>query len=262
MRYRFFKTVARGIPMLTYLGSNTPTPGQYNFRLSKFQINQQTIHLLRLHPSSIDRSYLDTYAYFCPQGGYIDIPIHPAGIEPKYLFTPSFSGCHMAVDRIIGNKYRVYHVEGGKEDTQYNDIPKRNHGFGMVDAMEYKHYGFSPPDAMSFETENMLGAAFMKYSTQTKMWEMHYQSQYADGIPSILGTIENENGIFTNVHVCIPENLSVRKIRSKLLRYYIQKQLAATFSIAKSNKKAFVDEVNKEKKLSKTQSNSNTFNCV
>lgn len=264
----------KAIPILTYIDQKLPVQEIYSFHLSKFEMKNQkyqdTYHLLQIDPSSDKKLYSES-AYFCPQGKYIDIPVHPAAGQPKYLFTPPFSGCHMVVDRIDGEHFRVYHVQGGHEDVEYNNFPKEVHGYGMVGAMEYKDYGYSQRTPILPEiSENMLGAAYMAYSVQSKKWIIHYQSQFATGIPFIQSTTwKNENGknVCTRVQAIISDKFEVRKTRAVFLSNFLSNfredsDLPAVFSIARSNKKAFVDEANKEKDIRKSQSNSEKFNCV
>ncbi|MDE1482746.1 RHS repeat-associated core domain-containing protein [Xenorhabdus bovienii] len=114
-------------------------------------------------------------AYWLPQGGYTDIPIHPSGIQ-KCLFTPAFSGCTLAVDKLNENTLRAYHVEGSKEDAQYNNLAVAAHGEGLVMAMEFPDYGFHT-DKTGQRLRNTQGFAFMSYNQSQKKWEIHYQRQ-------------------------------------------------------------------------------------
>lgn len=79
-----------------------------------------------------------TLAYWAPQGGYVDIPAHPQKGQPKLVLTPGFSGCTFVADKLNENTLRVRHVQGGKEDLEYNNLPDEAHGLGMISAMEYK----------------------------------------------------------------------------------------------------------------------------
>lgn len=131
------------IPTLTYIDPQhlNNVDDVFNFRLVKFKVRQRELYSIKLHEKNLQgRSYLDTSAYWCRQGKYVDIPIHPSTNDPKYLFTPPFSGCALVVDQIDSERYRVYHVEGGKHDAQYNNL--RDHGLGQVTTMEYKDYGY------------------------------------------------------------------------------------------------------------------------
>ncbi|WP_216891777.1 RHS repeat domain-containing protein, partial [Pseudomonas putida] len=102
------------------------------------------------------------YAYWAPQGGYVDIAAHPRKGEPELLFTPGFSGCSLVVDKMSEATLRVRHVEGSKEDAQYNDLDEAEHGMGMLGAMEFTDYGFHDA-AEGRVVENVTATAFMKY---------------------------------------------------------------------------------------------------
>nr|WP_241391766.1 RHS repeat domain-containing protein [Serratia proteamaculans]ULG18324.1 SppC [Serratia proteamaculans] len=128
-------------------------------------------------------------AYWAPQGGYVDIPVHPHGGEPELVFTPGFSGCVFVADKLSENTIRVRHVEGNKEDAQYND-ESIDHGLGMIEAMEYKHYGYYT-DENGIVIENITGSAFMRYereagSDRPGKWKIKYQAiENASNILSI-----------------------------------------------------------------------------
>lgn len=114
------------------------------------------------------------YAYWAPQGGYVDIPAHPSNGQPQLVFTPGFSGCTLAVDQLSADTLRVRHVEGGKEDAQYNSETIK-HGLGMANAMEYRDYGYFQAGAGPL-LESVQGTAFMQYDQRSKGWAIHHQS--------------------------------------------------------------------------------------
>ncbi|AOJ73507.1 hypothetical protein WS78_32205 (plasmid) [Burkholderia savannae] len=117
-------------------------------------------------------------AYWVPQGKYYDIPVHPdITTDPIHVFTPAFSGCSFVVDMMSEETLRVYHVEGGKEEEQYNRVGIE-HGRGMVAAMEYPDYGFHRIGESNIE--NVHGFAFLRYeSKEGGSWNLHYQGQEA-----------------------------------------------------------------------------------
>lgn len=122
-------------------------------------------------------------AYWAPQGGYVDIPAHPQKGDPELVFTPGFSGCTFVADKLNENTIRVRHVQGGKEDAEYNDLDSSEHGLGMIDAMEYQHYGYHTNEHGEL-IENVTGSAFMKY--ENNKWNIIYQSlANAPGISSL-----------------------------------------------------------------------------
>ncbi|WP_155736116.1 hypothetical protein [Pseudomonas chlororaphis] len=130
-----------------------------------------------------DRDGKTVLGYWAPQGGYVDIPAKPNG-GVKYVFTPAFSGCSFCVDQLSEDILRVWHVEGGKEDAQYNNIDKNMHGLGMAGAMEYCDYGYHS-DSLGDKIENITGFAFLKIDEKGQ-WRMQYQGQLA--APNIAGT--------------------------------------------------------------------------
>lgn len=113
------------------------------------------------------RKYAE-YAYWAPQGGFVDIPMHPKDGEPNYVFTPDFSGCCLVVDKISDTTLRVRHVEGGKEEEQYNTLQAMDIGNGMVGNMLYDDYGIINGH------ENSCGFAFMAYNGGR--WIIKWQS--------------------------------------------------------------------------------------
>ncbi|WP_426237011.1 RHS repeat domain-containing protein [Pseudomonas sp. TWP3-2] len=120
--------------------------------------------------------------FWAPQGGFVDIPLHPAGTQPDHVFTPGFSGCSLTVDQLNDNVLRVRHVEGGKEDAQYNKLPAQEHGMGQAAAMEFADYGYAKDQQGRSETVT-TGFAFMKYDRKQQAWNIHHQTiQGASGI--------------------------------------------------------------------------------
>lgn len=113
-------------------------------------------------------------AYWVAQGKYLNIPKHPdPHRDHLYVFTPNFSGCSFVVDDWGDEVIRVYHVEGGKEDKQYNNV--ENHGNGLINYMSFRDYGFYQKGSTTIK--NITGFAFMRYNTQIRNWEIHYQKQ-------------------------------------------------------------------------------------
>ena len=120
--------------------------------------------------------------YWAPQGGYVDVPLNPTGTDPEFVFTPGFSGCSLTVDQLNDNVLRVRHVEGGKEEAQYNKLSAVEHGLGLSASMEFIDYGFDVDGNKKVESQ-LTGFAFMKYDRKSRAWNIHYQSvQGASGI--------------------------------------------------------------------------------
>ena len=150
--------------------------------------------------------------YWVAQGGYVDIPMHPAGTEPEYVFTPGFSGCSLTVDQLNDNTLRVRHVEGNKETEQYNRLPSAEHGMGMSVAMEFMDYGFD--DEGGKVVTELTGFAFMRYERKTRTWDIHYQSN--QGVATI-GVYSTERKLFggSKSFANVMEKPKVRRTMSK-----------------------------------------------
>ncbi|OBU42129.1 type IV secretion protein Rhs [Photobacterium damselae] len=152
-----------------------------------------------------------TLAYWAPQGGYVDIPAHPKNGKPELVFTPGFSGCIFVADKLNENTIRVRHVQGGKEDSEYNNLAADEHGQGMIDAMEYRDYGYHH-DVKERLMENIKGSAFMIYKNER--WNIRYQS--LANAPGILSLKEESGGLFRKLPqlkgtICYSEGRSVVK---------------------------------------------------
>ncbi|WP_235103028.1 hypothetical protein [Photobacterium carnosum] len=90
-----------------------------------------------------------------------------------YVFTPNFSGCSLVIDDWSDDLIRVYHVEGGKEDKQYNDV--KDHRNGLIKYMSFRDYDFYKKGNTTIKSVN--GFAFMHYNIQAGHWVIHYQKQ-------------------------------------------------------------------------------------
>lgn len=133
------------------------------------------------------------FAYWAPQGGYVDIPAHPRAGDPRLLFTPGFGGCALVADRLNETTIRVRHVVGGQEDAQYNNLGSLEHGQGMMAAMEYKDYGYHE-DTKGRLINNAEGTAFMQYEEEGG-WSIKYQGLAK--VPIIMAMNENTVGMFS-----------------------------------------------------------------
>ncbi|WP_433784019.1 RHS repeat domain-containing protein [Pseudomonas frederiksbergensis] len=152
--------------------------------------------------------------YWAAQGGYVDIPVHPKGTDPEFVFTPGFSGCSLTVDQLNDNVLRVRHVEGAKEDAQYNKLPSAEHGMGLSASMEFTDYGFDVDENNSVITET-TGFAFMRYDRKIKAWDIHYQT--LQGAATIGKYSPTRRGFFgaTKSSVNVFERTKVRNTMSK-----------------------------------------------
>uniref|UniRef100_UPI0036DB687A hypothetical protein n=1 Tax=Photorhabdus sp. RM322S TaxID=3342825 RepID=UPI0036DB687A len=133
-------------------------------------------------------------AYWVPQGGYVDIPAQPdLSRHPQHVFTPGFSGCSFVIDKMNTDTLRVRHVQGDKEDVEYNNLDI-DHGMGMVAAMEFRDYGYHET-ANSEVVKNTYGSAFLKFNPEEKQWQLHYQKLAA--APNIMAIESKPGGLFS-----------------------------------------------------------------
>lgn len=186
--------------------------------------------------------------------------------DPKYVFTQPFSGCTLVVDlmekRVKGKYekyYRVYHVQGGYEDVEYNKL--NDHGYGMVTSMEYRNYGYFRTERGNprLFTENIIGSAFMAYDVQQEKWILYHQSQHGEqGYLGVAG-ISYENGA-KQIRAKVPNGIIVPKSAIVSVTSVVDNIYAVEFDDARKVKKVFVAEVHKEKKQSTSDSESS--NCV
>lgn len=136
------------------------------------------INALKIHDPKVDKLPEQANAvlgYWAPQGGYVDIPIHPAWGEPDHLFTADFGGCALVADQMDANRLRIRHVEGAKELAQYNGLARADHGWGQSMSMEFHDYGLRVNDKGQADAI-LTGFAFMKYDRTALAWKLHFQS--------------------------------------------------------------------------------------
>ncbi|MGL4213698.1 MAG: RHS repeat-associated core domain-containing protein, partial [Morganella morganii] len=148
------------------------------------------LRIIDTETSAFQRGKGTTLAYWVPQGGYADIPAHPENGQPQLVFTPGFSGCSFVADKLDDMTIRVRHVQGGKEDAEYNRLHASEHGHGMIGAMEYRDYGYHE-NYSGTVLENIQGSAFMKYEGDS--WQIKYQR--LKNAPGIVSMGEKTSGI-------------------------------------------------------------------
>lgn len=191
--------------------------GVFNFIMDRFTSAGGSFNALRF----VDGSKADTAdrersvtGYWAPQGSYVDVPTRPGPDDPAYVFTPAFNGCSLTVEQLNDNTLRVRHVEGNKENAQFNNLPPEEHGMGLSAAMEYKDYGFDLDEAGRPE-EIVSGFAFMKFDKKQQLWNIHYQT--VQGASIINRYAPGKKGWFssTNASVAIYKQSRVRKTMSK-----------------------------------------------
>lgn len=116
----------------------------------------------------------DTRAYYVAAKKSVMIPVHPTENDPKYLFTDSFAGCSLVVDRLTHahkDQYKVYHVFSNHE-YNYNNVYFDDR-LGQAASLVYTDYGYHKINHKL--VQNRAAVAFMKYSEISKSWEIHYQ---------------------------------------------------------------------------------------
>ncbi|KAA0015540.1 hypothetical protein F0A16_20250 [Salinicola corii] len=122
--------------------------------------------------------------YWIPQGESAELPATPGPGDPKFAFTPDFTGCSLMIDKLNQESYRVYHVQGGHKgghggeapisymDIEYNN-EGRDHGMGLTYSSKFSDYGTeSSPRAF----------IFMKYDLTLEKWCVYTQSQNGLGV--------------------------------------------------------------------------------
>ncbi|WP_229064065.1 RHS repeat protein [Morganella morganii] len=167
--------------------------GIMEFNAVHIPVGNNGINALRIidtETSAFQRGKGTTLAYWVPQGGYADIPAHPENGQPQLVFTPGFSGCSFVADKLDDTTIRVRHVQGGKEDAEYNRLHASEHGHGMIGAMEYRDYGYHE-NYSGTVLENIQGSAFMKYEGDS--WQIKYQR--LKNAPGIVSMGEKTSGI-------------------------------------------------------------------
>ncbi|WP_265034241.1 RHS repeat domain-containing protein [Wolbachia endosymbiont (group B) of Phalera bucephala] len=162
-----------------YKGSNLLKEGKsqvFNFAIGKVDTGYDEEGKDKFYTLKIGEKETNK-AYWLPQGGYVDIDREPfIDDDPHYVFTPDFSGCSLTVNVIDVDKLRVRHVEGNKEDAQFNQLPVKERGSETTHVMEYKDYGYYKNDRGNL-VENVTGFAYMKYDIINLRWVLSYQKQ-------------------------------------------------------------------------------------
>ena len=200
--------------------NNLQGGGKLLFTMEKFSYGGaasgffNALRVLR-SPTDIPQGNNAVLAYWAPQGGFVDIPINPGRRDADHVFTPGFSGCSLTVDQLNDNVLRVRHVQGGKEDVEYNDLAVIDHGLGLSAAMEYKDYGYIL-NSEGQQEEVTTAFAFMRFNREDGVWSIFQQStqgtaainQYSpDKKPSLFNR--------SNASVSVYSKTRVRKVQSK-----------------------------------------------
>lgn len=162
--------------------------GQIPFSVIKFSIDDKNYHALQIADNPIYNHNSAEMVYWAPQGGYVDIPKIPSPSEPKFVLTPGFSGCSLVADQLNNEKIRVYHVEGGKENQQYNNLDRTN--TLHLNNMRFIDYGIYHDEM--FKT-NTFSTAFLRFEEEIENWVIYYQS--LSNLPVLVSLDENKSCI-------------------------------------------------------------------
>ncbi|XP_063620908.1 uncharacterized protein LOC134793270 [Cydia splendana] len=115
------------------------------------------------------------YAYWMPQGRYVDVPQHPSANQPHFVFTPDYSGCAWTVTPMTNGMLRLKHVEGGHQDRQFNNLPPWHKGGEVSYGMQFRDYGYVHRNGRLIK--HATAYAYMHYSDVTRRWKLHVQHQ-------------------------------------------------------------------------------------
>lgn len=185
---RYYLTAA-GISATTAAGPNLFMLKQHTQDNRKNKINVATLEIWSVtsanFPSHLpieNRPFFPLKGFWAPQGNNIKIPVKPGPSDPKFVFTPDFTGCSMIIDKIDRGNYQVYHVQGGNKGgssegnhTSYMDLEynTEDHGLGLVYSKKFDGYGTA---------SNPRAFIFMKYDLTIEKWCVYIQSQNGLGV--------------------------------------------------------------------------------
>jgi hypothetical protein len=114
------------------------------------------------------------HGYWVPQGGVTEIARNPGPSDPKFLLTPSFSGCTAVVENVPGqpDKLRVRHISGGRHEEEYGAQVSAGQirGVDVVSSVRWRDYAH--PNAQDKLTTK--GAMFMAHE-QDRGWVQYWQ---------------------------------------------------------------------------------------
>lgn len=206
---RYSKNIVSGV-------NNKSGGGEFIFTMDKLTYSGESkgafnaLRIVDIPKGEIPDKDNAVSGFWAPQGGYVDIPLKPTGTDPDHVFTPGFSGCSLTVDQLNDNVLRVRHVEGSKENAQYNELSSGEHGMGLSAAMEFQDYGYASNEQGQQE-QVTTGFAFMKYDRKQQVWNIHYQT--IQGSSSIERYAPGKTGLFnrSNAAVSVYSQTKVRK---------------------------------------------------
>jgi hypothetical protein len=124
-------------------------------------------------------------AYWVPQGQFVDIPETPGQNDPKFVFTPSFSGCTWVMDRLPEGRIRVHHVEGGRFEEQYSSGALQLGNFSTLSATRWRDYANPDRDGNLTRKASMFmaheeGQGWVQY-WQTREYTVGQRGDFAVG---------------------------------------------------------------------------------
>lgn len=163
--------------------TNTNGGGILQFGALKMVKSFQAYHALQVIGSMTPggaEARKPVFAYWLPLGGYVDVPVIPEKDDPKYVFTPGFSGGSLVADVHNISTLRIHHVAGGKENNENEkDDGDEEHGFsaayGNAGRLLHSDYGFHVnPDTCKY-VENGKACAFIKFDSGIQHWVITFQ---------------------------------------------------------------------------------------
>lgn len=164
--------------------------GILHFKVLKISYHGKTFNALKIIENNRDHSA--EAAYWLPQKGHVDIPLKPTINEPRFVLTPGFNGCSLTADLVNSHTIRLYHVNGGTEEAEYN---RKNHFLGMIGALVYKNYGYHMDKGKIIEHKD--ASVFVQF--MGVHWMVRYQM--IENIPHVLKAISD-----TKLEFSFPES--------------------------------------------------------
>jgi hypothetical protein len=110
-------------------------------------------------------------AYWVPQGGSAVIPEHPGKEDPKFVFTPSFSGCTWVLNRVDESTLLAQHLTGGKFNSEYS-ANREEKGIALS-ATRWRDYAAPDPEGKLTKK----AAMFMRYEGRDQGWGQFWQTR-------------------------------------------------------------------------------------
>lgn len=170
--------------------SNTNGGGILQFGALKVVKSFKAYHALQVIGTFTpegDEARKPVSAYWCPLGGFVDVPVIPEEDDPKFVFTPGFNGGSLVADVHNSSTLRIHHVAGGKENNEKENNRDKNrdgdgdeeHGFsaafGMAGRLLHSDYGFHVNADTCKYVEHGKAFAFLKFDSGIQHWVITFQ---------------------------------------------------------------------------------------